>query len=683
MDGEGSLARESHGEGSGIGVNGTRRAPNQSHPLSVDGVSMKTTNAHALQMAQQDNENTAIDINELKRRIERRDAENKRKDREIILLQKEILNLTKNVQELRERNEQLHNSLSNTKLLAISTRNEQENQLTNSLIQDLQTKLSKLEKSYDELLHENEMYKANSSTLNEKILSNATSLEIRTQEVVSLKEENYSLNIKLKTLQIRLQEKDAEMEKLQVLNENLIKSERQLKHQLEHEKTVIYEHERTINDLLATNKRVMAANLIKNETNQFLKSELNVIRDGEGHGNEGGGVGGGSGGHLLSSTDLQLMKEVEKANHQLKERNKELQNSIELHMDLLQRCEQENGVLKLKLQEETNLREELQHEMKNNLENGNNKEMTYQQIKKEIVKLRKENKILSEKCDELMRSGGGNKGSGPGGHGRQNVNGGGGLEDQSFATRNGPSNGGGGNRSAMTGDERKKLKLLDETVKALRNRISFLLEQLSHLSQQSTAWNEQKLILKSQISSLLEANISLRERLLTVQRSFMERSLYEMDHPAVRRNAKAIFLTENEEERVMTTGQLNQMDGNEEYHQQFTTPEEVIEGAIVSHSLVPMPLKGLSQDPKAREARLLEYSMRSELGQPIPFTVEGFIERTLFDTLCAFTSGVRQASEAGNKSKHVMKPKVTSCSPLSPPHPSSSDSKEFLFFSWN
>jgi DNA repair exonuclease SbcCD ATPase subunit len=626
--------------------------------LAVDGVSMAVTNAHT--MAQNDVENN-IDINELKRRIERRDAENKRKDREVILLQREILNLTKETQDLRDRNEQLQQSLTNARLLTSASRQDEENKFTSTVITDLQMKLDRTEHALNDALGDHEVAKATVVTLKDQLIETLATSEVRAKEIQSLKEDYYSLNIKLKTLQIRLQEKDTEYERLQTINEAFLKSERQLKGQLEHEKTLSYEHERTINELLATNKRMMASNLIKSETNQFLTSELSGMRDGS-------GTGGGEGGGILTSTEFEALKEIEKKNVTLTERNKELTKSIELHMDLLQRCEAENSVLKLKVTEETDLREELQHEMKNYSENQTGKENTFQQLKREVVKLRKENKILAEKCDELMRQPPGSRAQGQGGGGGGGRGGGGGDEDSlSIRIRSGgPS----ADSHPHNREERKRLKLSEETVKALRNRISFLLEQLTQLSTQSSAWNEQKLIFKSQISSLLEANISLRERLLTVQRSFMERSLYELDHPAVRRNAKPIFLTEGEEERVMTTGQWKgqvEDDGEGDQHQQqFNSPEAILEGAIVSHSLAPVPLKGLSQDPNVREARLLEYSMRSELGQPLPYTIEGFIERTMFDTLCAFTSGGRSSSsdQSSSKGKQLMKPKASSAPPL-------------------
>jgi hypothetical protein len=643
--------------------NSSQAAVPRNGGLMVDGISLKTTNSHAI--AQQDVENT-IDINELKRRIERRDAENKRKDREVILLQKEILTLTKEIQDLRDRNESLQSSLTNARLLTNASREEAENQFGNTIIQDLQKKLEKLEHESNELLGDNEVNKATIRTLREQLVESLATSEVRAKEIQSMKEENYSLNIKLKTLQIRLQEKDVEYEKLTVINESFVKSERQLKHQLEHEKTVTYEHERTINDLLATNKRIMAANIIKSETNQFLSTELNE--------RSGGGSSSGVGGGVLSSDEMAAFKEIEKKNVTLLERNKELTRSIELHMDLLQRCESENNILKIKLAEESNLREELQEEMKSSVEHQSGKENTFQQLKKEVVKLRKENKILAEKCDELMRHP-------PPSKQHQHPH------QQHHHQQ--PGQGQWQGQGQSSAEERKKLKLSEETVRALRNRLSFLLEQLNQLAQQSSAWNEQKLVFKSQISSLLEANISLRERLLTVQRSFMERSLYELDHPAVRRNARPVFLTEGEEERVLATGQWDDGRHGQGYGNgggaggdqvaQYSTPEEAMEGAIVSHSLVPLPLQGLSQDPKAREARLLEFSMRSELGQPLPFTVEGFIERTLFDTLCAFTSGTRSPSDQGKK----MKPKVPAPPPPLPASLLLSGPEELLHFCWD
>lgn len=606
--------------------------------LKVDGVSIATTNNYI--NIQADTENT-IDINELKRRIERRDAENKRKDREITILQKEILTLTKDIQELRDRNDQLQQSLSNARLLTAASRQDEENKLANSLIVDLQTRLTKSEYSLNQVMGDYEVEKATSSTLKEQLIEAMATSEVRLKEIQGLKEDIYSLNVKIKTLQIRIEEKDNEYEKIKTINETLLKSERQVKSQLEHEKTVTYEQERTINELLATNKRIMASNIIKSETNQFLSSELHEIT------NEN---------VVLTASEMEVFREIESKNNTLLERNKELTKSIELHMDLLHRCEEENNVLKLKLNDEINLREELQHEMRERKDGQNNSENILEQLKKEVVKLRKENKLLSEKCDEYLKNIKNQRKSPQ----LQHI-----PPSQQYDQHNGNIN---INQqsiiSNISNSDRKKLKLAEETVRALRNRLSFLLEQLNHLSKQSTKWSEQKLILKSQISSLLEANISLRERLLSVQRSFMERSLYELDHPAVRRNAQPIFLTENNiNNHDDDNNNINYVNGNNgNNNNEYETPHHVMESAIVTNSLVPLPKSGeISNDAKVREARMLEYSMRSELAQPLPYTVEGYVERMLFDTLCAFTSGIRQSNNEnegkGNK-QQPMRPKV-------------------------
>jgi DNA repair exonuclease SbcCD ATPase subunit len=599
--------------------------------LQVDGISLSASNTHHQQQAE--TEGNLLDINELKRRIERREAENKRKDREITLLQKEILNLTKELSDFRTRNETLQQSLSQARLLTGGGggggggKYEEEIQIAQNLIADLQLKLTQSDSELNRVLGDYEVMKATNITIKEQLIESLATSEVRSKEIQSLKEELYSMSIKLKTLQIRLDEKDQECEKLKVVNETILKAERLAKNQLEHEKTIIYEHERTINDLLATNKRIMAQNLIKSETNQFLSSELSEM-------NKVGAV--------LTPQEMEIYREIEIRNKTLQERNNDLQKSIELHMDLLHRAEEENNVLKLQFKDEKDLREQLQNEMRQISEGKSNNETVFEQMKKEIVKLRKENKVLIEKYEEIVRQG---QNSGQSGYNRD-------------GDRNKSRNGNGPYQMIPTrGEEKKQIKISEETIKALRNRLSFLLEQLAHLTKQSSLWNEQKLILKSQISSLLEANISLRERLLSVQRSFMERSLYELDHPAVRRNAKPVFLTENEEDHIVKSG-IKSPGGTGEF--EYASPEEVVEGALVTHQLIPQPkniAKNVAEEMKAREARLLEYSMRSDLGEPLPYTVEGFIERTLFDTLCAFTSGNRQ-NESDPNSKHQMKPKV-------------------------
>lgn len=237
----------------------------------VDGVAV-TTSVKA-QNASEQPEST-VDISELKRRIERRDNENKRKDREVTLLQKEILTLTKDIHGLRERNDQLQHSLTNARLLTATAREEAETRVTNNIIVDLENKLARSEKHNSELMGDNEVHKVTIGGMQEQLHSAVTDVGVKNDDIVSLKEELYTANLKMKTLQIRLGEKDVELEARAAELEDTKRTARSLKGELEHKKTLLNTNERSIAELTTELKRVQASMLVKNETNSLLRSQV-------------------------------------------------------------------------------------------------------------------------------------------------------------------------------------------------------------------------------------------------------------------------------------------------------------------------------------------------------------------------------------------------------------------------
>lgn len=131
--------------------------------------------------------------------------------------------------------------------------------------------------------------------------------------------------------------------------------------------------------------------------------------------------------------------------------------------------------------------------------------------------------------------------------------------------------------------EKRRRGSAEETIKALRNRLTFLLEQLEQASGLATAWQEQKHILKAEIGALYKTNTELRSRLNSMQRSFLEKHL-----AAIKASGDDSFLTALEEGDGFDNLDVDIGDG-----------------------------------------------------RVIPTSTEAVVERALFDTICALTSGVR------------------------------------------
>ena len=93
-------------------------------------------------------------------------------------------------------------------------------------------------------------------------------------------------------------------------------------------------------------------------------------------------------------------------------------------------------------------------------------------------------------------------------------------------------------------DEKKKRVAAEEATKALRSRVSYLLQQLSALSTYAMTWSSEKTVLQSQIKTLYDVNIELRGKLVHIQRSFMNRHVNELHNRSHIGNSKAAYMTE-------------------------------------------------------------------------------------------------------------------------------------------
>lgn len=215
----------------------------------------------------------------------------------------------------------------------------------------------------------------------------------------------------------------------------------------------------------------------------------------------------------LTHEEVANFKKLEMDHRSVENRNKELLKSVELHMDLLHRAEAENKSLMLARDAASDQNKSLQETIALNSQSQSSSETTFAALKKEVVKLRKENKLFSEKIDGFLakeRDGGYQNTMGSGDHQQRRVAGEAAMAMNNLTRTQQEA-------SETKTEERKRRKVAEEAAKALRSRTAFLLEQMEQASQLSATWKQQKTLLKAEINSLHQANFDLRERLLNVQ----------------------------------------------------------------------------------------------------------------------------------------------------------------------
>jgi chromosome segregation ATPase len=397
-----------------------------------------------------------------------------------------------------------------------------------------------------------------------------------------------TLVVKLKTAHIRIAEKDADIEKLRDSFENMQTIQRKLQTECDLQKMELGNKERAVAELTSENKSLKALMMARNETNSLLRDQMNNLTDNS---------------FIISSEEMSRFKKIEKDNEIFQTRSKELIKSVELHMNLLQRSEQECAHLKLRLDKALSELEELK-ESQSKPTPLITSASTMEALKKEVVKLRKENTEFADRIDVLNAKL----------HGAANTSD---IADfRNSASRMGSIVTSAEAHSKL--EEKQQKKMIEESLRAMRSRISFLMEQMDQASQLSVAWKEQKGLLKAEIAALQRANFDLRERLLNVQRNFMDKTLYNASY---RRDlgSTGVFVTSHGE-----IGDMDEGDGV------CTSVEKIAERMLIH------PDEKLQMGP-ANELNAIKETM----AKPLPTTVEGLVERQLFDVVCGFTTGER------------------------------------------
>ena len=185
--------------------------------IAVDGMAIRTSVNSQLTSA-----DSTVDIIELRRRIERKDAEIKRKDRDVAALQKEVAKLDKDNRALKEENDNISRSLSNARMLNASVTDETEQYKLKHRISELESQLAESEASVNLIKGELEALRANQDNLESGIVQAFSNQDHTTQVHKTTMQEINELNVRIKILNMQLEERD---KSIASLNEQLAKSD--------------------------------------------------------------------------------------------------------------------------------------------------------------------------------------------------------------------------------------------------------------------------------------------------------------------------------------------------------------------------------------------------------------------------------------------------------------------------
>lgn len=458
-----------------------------SNPLSIDGFAV----SHAQKTtAVVTDPNVLFEISELNRKLERRELEIRRKDKDIISLQKEIARYQKDIKGstneislIRERNEQLQQSLMNSRLLSQDARIDNEQKIINNKIKELESALASS-------IHKNNVLQGeidshllvirNVENENRNLLSQ---IELNNTEINSYKQENYTLGLKLKTIEMRLNDKNKEYEELksEYIEKNNDINDKSIG--INKYKKIIEEKNLEIKNLENNIKKLQETLQIRTETNTILREQMEDIQ-----GNK----------HILNKDEMKNLKNIENENEILLNRLKSMTKSVELHMELLRRAETDNNNLKIKLEESTESYKKLTRDYEKFVKDKGIDAISLANIRKDVLQLRRENKEYIEKIKQLQSCNANNEAA----------------EQEVMQIKQGIVSLARGKQEEIEAkkDEKKKRIAAEEAMKALRNRVSYLLTQLNFISQATIDWQSERVILNSQISSLHNINIDLRSK---------------------------------------------------------------------------------------------------------------------------------------------------------------------------
>jgi hypothetical protein len=530
--------------------------------------------------------NVTFERDELQRKLDMREIDMKRKEKEVHHNSMEILRLQKEnklaaaeIQNLRDRNETLQQSLMNSRLLSQNARNDAENVLNESRIRELESALSaaihKIKKGETELETWTEKWKI----LDEKYTKSVDELETIQRNKNEHKSELEMAFAKVKTAQMLIAKHESENDKMRNRIADLDNDCLQLRDTVESKDTTIDNIKRELLESKTDVAKLKSVLSVRSETNGVLRAQLEEI-----NGNT----------FVITKQEMDKYKRLEKDYNSQIIKIKDLERSVMLQMDISTKSE--NELITLRETNEKNekivskLNIELMETRKRVGHTGDREKI----LKREVIKLRKEKSVLADELIELKAD--------PYSH-----------DDEIKRIREGLAATSKAKQDEFEEKikEARKRKLAEEGLNALRSRIGFLLEQQEQSSILASQWQEQKTVFKSEIEALHEINNQLRSRLANIQGQFVK---------------KHIPKVVDDVERAENGGREAFGETKEDFekYRNATTAGDVLSGKST---------KGVHS---------LGGAFHQDAANAFPNTVEAFVERALFDSVCAFSSGTRQ-----------------------------------------
>ncbi len=574
--------------------------------MAVDGTALNTS-----VLAQVSEPHVTFERDELQKKLDKKEIDLMRKEKELHKYEMEVFRLQKEAklgasenQNLRDRNETLQQSLMNARLLSQNARDEASNAFNQNRIRELESALSaaihKIKKGELELNNWQNKWKDADRVAQDLSHELQSMREVKGDD----KELIVALNAKLKaagTLQHKLEtEIDNSKQEYALLKQNM----NETFERAEGKQAEVDGLTRSLAESKAELQKLKTLLKVRSETNSALRSQLEEVS-----GNT----------FTISKEEMARYKAQETELRKEKLKNSESNRSIQLHMDLLRRAEQRTMELEELQRDHKDAMSKLNmdlFEAKQKIVKTGDREKV---LKKEVLRLRDTVNDLDKNVKELQ------------------------IDPHTHDTEVQQM------RQALSGTkksrldeieskqkEQKRRKVAEESLSALRSRVSFLLEQLEQASVIAAKWQEQKAILRVEVGSLHKINMELRKRLTQVQGHYMSRGI--------------AGLVEGE-----AFGETKNNDG-------------ALPPSVTTNSLAMSPYKGTGGGGTARSGaptHAVLYSGNgpsgdilsgrsgdkiSELGEyfehpaasAVVNSIESFVERSLFDAICAFSSGTRE-----------------------------------------
>jgi hypothetical protein len=569
---------------------------------AVDGRALSTS-----VLGQVSEPNVTFERDELQKKLDKKEIDLTRKEKELHKCELEVFRLQKEAklagaenQNLRERNETLQQSLMNARLLSQSARDEASNAQNENRIRELESALSaaihKIKKGEVELNTWQQKWKDTDNMAQE------VSHELQTIKTDKSddKETIATLNAKLKAANA-LQNKTSDM--VDNLNQEMMMQNQRLKEtqdKVERKQMEVDASTRAVAEANAETQKLKTVLQVRSETNSALRSQLEEIS-----GNT----------FTITKEEMKKYQSQEMELKQEKSKHTQTNRSLDLHMDLLHKAEIEATEAVEKMQkaevEVSKLNMQL-FEMNKRVGSTSDRERV---LKKEIIKLRKQSKEQEAHLKELELD--------PHSHDEEVM-----QMRQALA---------GTNKSRLDElenkqKEAKRRKIAEESLSALRNRIAFLLEQLEAASSMANKWQQQKAILRSEVESLQNINTELRKRLTIVQAHYVNRGIGGLVEGDAFGESKTELFPSAAGSMAMSPY------GKSTHHRSGAMSPR---GTTMGGGAAPSAGDVLSGRAGAPTEALGEY-YQHPAASAVVGTVESFVERALFDTICAFSSGARE-----------------------------------------